>query len=55
MILNNNIIINFINDKIKLELESFIKIIGSGVIIECDILRLLIVGYNTRVFKGIFN
>ena len=55
MILNNNTIINFVNDKIKLELGSFIRIINSGVIIEYGTSRLLIVSHGTRVLKRVFN
>jgi len=55
MILNNNIIINFVNNKIKLKLRSFIKAINLKASIKYNILRLLIVDYKTRVFKGIFN
>jgi hypothetical protein len=42
-ILNNSAVINFVNDKIKLELRSFIRIINLKAIIEYSILRLLIV------------
>jgi len=55
MILNNNIIINFVNDKIKLELKSFIKVINLKVSIKYNILRLLIIDYKTYIFKEIFN
>jgi hypothetical protein len=55
MILNNKVIINLVNDKIKLELKSFIKAINLKASIKYNTLRLLIIGYKTRVFKGIFN
>ena len=55
MILNNRIIINFINNKIKLKLRSFIKIINLKASIKYNILRLLIVGYKTRVLKRMFD
>jgi hypothetical protein len=55
MILNNKVVINFINDKIKLKLRSFIKVINLRASIEYNILRLPIVGYKTRVFKRMFN
>jgi len=55
MILNNKAIINFVNDKIKLELRSFIKAISLRASIKYNTLRLLIINYKTRVFKGIFN
>ena len=55
MILNNNIIINFVNNKIKLELKSFIKVINLKTSIKYNILRLLIINYKTRIFKRIFN
>ena len=43
MILNNKVIINFVNNKIKLELRSFIKVINLRASIEYNILRLPIV------------
>jgi len=55
IILNNNIIINFINNKIKFKLKSFIKVINLKVNIEYNILRLLIINYKTYIFKEIFN
>jgi len=55
IILNNRIIINLINNKIKVELKAFIKIINLRVNIKYNILRLLIVDYKTRILKGIFN
>jgi len=55
MILNNNIIINFVNNKIKLELKSFIKVINLKASIEYNTLRLLIIDYKTRIFKKMFN
>jgi len=54
-ILNNKVIINLINDKIKLELRSFIKAINLKTSIKYIILRLLIVGYKTRVLKRMFD
>ena len=54
-ILDNSAVINFVNDKIKLELGSFIRIINSGVIIEYGTSRLLIVSHGTRVLKRVFN
>jgi hypothetical protein len=55
MILNNKVIINFVNNKIKLELKSFIKVINLRTNIKYNILRLLIINYKTRIFKRIFN
>ena len=55
MILNNKVIINFVNNKIKLELRSFIKVINLRTNIKYNILRLLIINYKTYIFKEIFN
>ena len=55
MILNNKAVINFVNDKIKLKLKSFIKAIDLRTSIKYDILRLLIVNYKTYIFKRMFN
>ena len=54
-ILNNKAVINLVNDKIKLELRSFIKAINLKTSIKYIILRLLIVGYKTRVLKRMFD
>ena len=54
-ILDNSAVINLVNDKIKLELRSFIRIINSRAIIKYGTLRLLIVGYKTRIFKRVFD
>jgi hypothetical protein len=35
MILDNSVVINLVNDKIKLELGSFIKVSGLGATIKC--------------------
>ena len=55
MILDNGAIINLINDKIKLELGSFVKASGLGMTIKCGTQRLLIIGYGTRILRGVFN
>ena len=55
MILNNKAIINFVNDKIKLELRSFMRITSLRAIIEYGTLRLLIVSHGTRVLKEVFD
>ena len=54
-ILDNSAVINLVNDKIKLELRSFMRIINLKAIIECGTLRLPIVNHRTRVLKGVFN
>jgi len=54
-ILDNSAVINLVNDKIKLELRSFMRIINLKAIIECGTLRLPIVSHRTRVLKGVFN
>ena len=55
MILNNRVVINLVNDKIKLEPKSFIKAINLRASIKYNTLRLLIIDYKTRIFKKIFN
>jgi len=52
-ILDNGAVINFVNDKIKLESGSFIRITSSGVTVECGTLRLPIVSHRTRVLKRV--
>ena len=54
-ILNNRAVINFVNDKMKLELRSFIKAISLRASIEYGTSRLPIVGYKTRVLKRMFD
>jgi len=54
-ILNNGAVINLVNNKIKLEPRSFIKVTGLRASIKYGTLRLPIVGYRTRVLKGMFN
>ena len=54
-ILDNGAVINLVNDKIKLEPRSFIRITGLRVIIEYGTLRLPIVSHGTRVLKGVFD
>ena len=55
IILDNNAIINLVNDKIKLKLRSFIRVINLRATIEYNTLRLPIVNYKTRVLKRVFN
>jgi hypothetical protein len=55
MILNNRVVINLVNDKIKLEPKSFIKAISLRASIKYNTLRLLIINYKTRVLKGMFD
>jgi hypothetical protein len=54
-ILDNSAVINFVNDKIKLEPGSFIRTTSSGVTIEYGTSRLPIVGHGTRVLKKVFD
>jgi hypothetical protein len=54
-ILNNKAVINLVNDKIKLKLRSFIKVISLKASIKYNTSKLLIIGYKTRVFKRMFN
>jgi hypothetical protein len=54
-ILDNGAVINLVNDKIKLEPGSFVRITGLRVTIEYGTLRLPIVGHGTRVLKRVFN
>jgi hypothetical protein len=54
-ILDNSAIINLVNNKIKLELGSFIKASGLGATIKCGTQRLLIVGHETHMLRGVFN
>ena len=54
-ILDNGAAINLVNDKMKLEPGSFVRITGSGATVECGTSRLPIVGHGTRVLKGVFD
>jgi hypothetical protein len=54
-ILDNSAVINLVNDKIKLELRSFMRITSSGATIEYGTSRLPIVGHRTRMLKGVFD
>jgi len=54
-ILDNSAAINLVNDKMKLELRSFMRTTGLRATIECGTLRLPIVGHGTRVLKGVFD
>jgi hypothetical protein len=54
-ILDNSAVINLINNKTKLKLESFIKASGLGATIKYSTQRLLIIGHGTYILKGVFN
>ena len=54
-ILDNSAIINLVNNKIKLELGSFIKANGLGATIKCGTQRLLIISHGTYILKTVFN
>jgi hypothetical protein len=55
IILDNSAVINLVNNKTKLELGSFVKVSGLGVTVKCSTQRLPIIGYRTRVLRGVFN
>jgi hypothetical protein len=54
MILNNSAVINLVNDKIKLELRSFIRVINLKATIKYGILKLLIISHRTYILKRVF-
>jgi hypothetical protein len=54
-ILDNSAVINLVNNKTKLELESFIKASGLGMTIKCSTQRLPIIGHGTYILRGVFN
>ena len=53
--LDNSAVINLVNNKIKLELRSFVRITGLRATIEYGTLRLLIISHKTRVLKRVFD
>jgi hypothetical protein len=54
-ILDNSAIINLVNNKIKLELGSFIKANSLSATIKCSTQRLLIISHGTYILRGVFN
>jgi hypothetical protein len=55
MILDNGAAINLVNNKTKLKSRSFVKASGLGATIKYGTQRLLIVGHETHILRGVFN
>jgi len=54
-ILDNGAVINFVNDKTKLESGSFVKASGLGATVKCGTQRLLIISHGTYMLRGVFD